>query len=236
MKQIIALAMILLGLHFSSCTRLRGEGPVVREYRTTPAFTAIRTACDADIFLRQDSLFSVELSGQQNVLQQLETRVSGDELKIDFDYHVRIGSHDRVQVFISCPDIKKVSISGSGNTSIGPIRMAHALGLNISGSGDIEAASISATGLDVGISGSGTIRVDSGWAAFLQTSISGSGSIDLSGVNSGQADINTSGSGDTRVFVSDLLNVRISGSGDVYYLGRPKISTKISGSGKLIPL
>lgn len=228
--------MILLGLHFSSCTRIRGEGPTIREQRTVGNFTEIRTACDADVYIRQDSNTSLELSGQQNVLQQLKTELRGSELKIDFDYRIRLGAHERIQVFITCPDIRKVSISGSGNTQIRSVNSRLPLALAISGSGSIEAATVRAAQLNADISGSGSIRVDSGSVATLGTDISGSGSIDVSGVTADVAEVNTSGSGDTRLKALELLQVRISGSGDVYYLGRPAVSTKISGSGKVLPL
>lgn len=235
MKKIIAPLLLLSGLCCVSCTRLRGEGPLVNEQRYTPAFTAVRTACDAEVFIRPDTVLSVELSGQQNVLQQLQTTVHNGELTIDFDYRLRLGSHDRIQVTIGCPDLRKVSISGSGTTRIGAMESAYPLSLQISGSGNIEAASLRVPSLEAGVSGSGDIRVLAGTATSVMTKISGSGSVDISQLSAQRAEVRSSGSGDTRLAVSESLDVQISGSGDVYYWGNPRISTGISGSGKLVP-
>jgi len=231
--QFFTVAAIFIGLSFSSCAKINGTGSSVTENRTTSEFNSIRTAISADVYLRQDSVFKVEVSGQKDILDVLNTTVNGRELKIDFDHNKRIGSHSKIEIWISCPDIKKLSLSGSGNLTALNNFSGENMDLEVSGSGSINITALHTDNVDATISGSGNISILNGKATKIKTNVSGSGYIDFTGMKTNIAAVKISGSGDTKVNVSDELNVKISGSGDVYYKGRPLINTEISGSGKL---
>lgn len=226
-------AAIMIGLAFPSCTKIKGDGPTITEQRSVSNFRTIRSAMSGDVYIRQDSFFKVEVRAQQNILEVLNTSVSGGELKIDFDYNKRIGLHDKVEVYISCPNIEGISLSGSGNIKTLNKLLSSDLDLTISGSGNISLSEINSNRLNAKISGSGDIDVLNGWATTTSSTISGSGDLRLSGVSSDYANVKISGSGDVRLNVQEQLDVSISGSGDVYYRGNPRISQSISGSGKL---
>lgn len=233
-KNIIMMtAAILIGLAFTSCIKVKGEGPTVTEQRAADNFRTIRCAISGEVYVRQDSFYRVEVRGQKNILDILNTSVSGGELKIDFDHNKIIGRHDKVEIYISCPNIEGLSVSGSGNITVMNKIVASELDLNISGSGNISLTEVNTNRLNTKISGSGDIDVLNGWATTTSSTISGSGGITMSGITSDYADIKISGSGDSRVNVKELLDINISGSGDVYYLGNPRINQRISGSGKV---
>lgn len=232
-KQLFTMAAIVIGLNFSSCSKINGDGPSITETRTVQGFSSIRTAMSGDVYVRQDSIFKLEIHGQKNILDALNTTVSGGELKIDFDYNKRIGRHDKIEIFISCPDVKRLSVSGSGSiTGMNHFTPAD-FTMNVSGSGTISIPEINTSSIHATISGSGDIVVLNGNAGNVKTELSGSGYLDLLGVRTNAATVSVSGSGDTKVNVQEDLNVKISGSGDVYYRGNPHVSTSISGSGKV---
>lgn len=236
-KQLFTMAAIVIGLSFSACTKVTGDGPVIKENRTATNFSSIRNAMSGDVYLRQDSIFKVEVHAQQNILDIINTTVSGGELKIDYDYNKRIGRHEKVEIFISCPNISALYVSGSGSiTGMNNFSAASLLEMTVSGSGSISIPEINTSNISAKVSGSGDIVILNGSSGEINTDISGSGYLDFLGVKCASAEVKISGSGDTKVNVSEDLNVRISGSGDVYYRGRPRISTNISGSGKLIAL
>lgn len=232
-KYLSFMAAILIGLSFPSCTKISGEGPVMSETRSVADFKSIRSGMSGDVFIRQDSIFKVEVRGQKNILDVLNTTVSGGELKIDFDHNVSIRNNERVEVYISCPDISGIALSGSGNISTTNNISPAAISVSVSGSGSVNMPSLNTSSLFAKISGSGDISILNGTAPALETEISGSGSMDLLGLQSANATVKITGSGDTKVNVSEQLNVKITGSGDVYYKGRPGVSSSISGSGKV---
>jgi hypothetical protein len=231
--KVMMTAAIMVGLGFASCRKIKGEGPVITEYRSVSSFSRIRSGMSGNVYVRQDSIYKVEIQAQRNILNVLNTTVSGGELKIDFDYNKHIGNYDRIDVYISCPNIESLSLSGSGNIAMTNKCSSSSIDLSISGSGNIRFPEMNTNRLNAKISGSGDIDVLGGWATTLSTQTTGSGDIDVVGLIADYADVRVSGSGDTKVNASEQLDVNISGSGDVYYRGNPKLHTSISGSGKV---
>jgi hypothetical protein len=232
------ISLFILGLSavvvFNSCEKVNGDGPVVTEARNIVNFDGIDLRISANVYFKQDPNFKVEISAQRNILQVMETYVSGNKLVIKFKNDVRVKSYDQVVVIVSAPSASSLRISGSGSISVTGVLAPTSMELDISGSGDITIPQLNTGWLDADISGSGNIIINGGTATDEKLKISGSGNIDLANVVAPKANTTTSGSGDTKVNVSQNLDVKISGSGSVYYKNNPIINTNISGSGKVI--
>jgi hypothetical protein len=228
-------AALILSLASCYKDRINGSGPVVTESRNIVNYGGLDLRVSADVFFKQDPTYKVEVSAQQNILEVLETYVSGNNLVIRFENDVRVRSHDPITVIVWGPSLDRLRISGSGNISTqGPLQPGN-MEMDISGSGNITVAELITNLLDANISGSGNIKVNTGTAAEKKLRISGSGNIDVANVVASKAITHTSGSGDMRVHATQDLNVTISGSGNVYYKANPIIHTSISGSGKVLP-
>ena len=235
MKQFHVVFMCALLLLISSCEKVEGDGPVITETRATSQFSGVDLRVAADVYFKQDSVYKLEVSAQQNILDVMETYVSGGKLVVKFENDVRVRSHDPVIVKLSGPSLSSLRLSGSGNMRIMGKLAPGSMEADISGSGDIFISELNTGWLDTKISGSGNIRVGAGSTTEAKINISGSGHVDLAMVQASKATTKTSGSGDIRLSVSQSLDVTISGSGSVYYKGNPLIHTHISGSGKVIP-
>lgn len=231
-------AIITALLSLNSCSEnglcIKGSGPTVSETRQIGSFTRITLEGSADIYLRQDSVQSVVVEAQQNILNVLETKVSGNHLCVGFDKHC-VKNNEPVKVYISVPDISEVKIEGSGNIYGSGAIAVDALTFIIEGSGDIEMESLQAGELNTIISGSGDATYH-GTASVQKHNIdiNGSGKIKAFELPVNNVDIDIDGSGECKVHALQSLKVNISGSGDVYYTGTPSISSNISGSGNII--
>jgi Putative auto-transporter adhesin, head GIN domain len=238
MKKSILAILAFLSLTLSSCIKdkITGEGPVVTQTRSADNFSAIDLRVSGDVFFKQDTVYKLEITAQQNILDVIETHVTNNKLVIKFKNDVNVKSHEPIKIIVSAPFISGLSISGSGNINTqGPVS-ASSMNMSISGSGNIEMDQLTTGFIDANISGSGNIKVSGGTATEEKLRISGSGNIDLDDVAATRATTTTSGSGDVRVFASQNLSITITGSGSVYYKGNPIINTSISGSGKVIHL
>lgn len=236
MKPISFLLLALLALAFTACEKVRGEGPVVTEARNISNFSGVDLRCEADLYYRTSSDYSVTLTGQQNVLDVLETYTSEGRLVIRYRGDVRVRSHERLHIQVAAPSVYTLRVRGSGGImTSGPLSPSR-LDMDVDGSGSIRVSELTANLIDAQVMGSGSIRVSGGSATEVRTLISGSGDIDLAAVPAREATTVTSGSGDTRLYVFDRLQSTISGSGDVYYRGNPTIETHISGSGRVTKL
>lgn len=233
-KILIPAIIILLSLQACNKGRIwgiRGKGSNISETRNVGAFIGVDLRCDADVELVRDSTFTIEFTGQENILKVLDTKVENGNLIID--YKKRVWHHNKVKIIIHTGNLQSVFISGSGNINIQNEMNANTFDLKISGSGNINAATLKAETLTAHISGSGNIKIPGGAIQSARFSISGSGNINSEYAVSAAMDAKISGSGNITVNVSETLNASISGSGDIKYIGNPTVTVNISGSGKV---
>ena len=225
-----------------------------RETRNVGAFTRIAFRIPGKLILKQGSPQKVELEGDRELLKKIETEVDGDRLSVgrenrwmDWNW----SKEDRVNVYITMPDIEGLSVSGSGDL-VGEGKFnTGALKLSVSGSGTLQ-IEVAATGdIDANVSGSGRLQVG-GTCKGFESDVSGSGRVIVNAKIDGMADVGISGSGKIeasgtaqsikatisgsgRVYASNLevdkCTVRISGSGDVEINVKSELDANISGSG-----
>ena len=237
MKQ-FAVLILLSGLLFTlnSCKKVVGEGPVVSETRTTREFSEIDFGVPGEMVYLEAEETEIEIEAQRNIINAIETYVSGDELFIRVRDNTNIRSSENIKIIVRGPNVHSLSLSGSGNLLVpGDFSPADAQ-LRVSGSGNMMIESVNTGTLEARVSGSGSIKVSDGSATQEIISLSGSGEVDVLAIEGKMASTQTSGSGNIRVNVSDELDVKISGSGDVFYKGDPETNVSVSGSGKLIKL
>lgn len=237
MKKLAFFTSLALILVFTSCEKrfpcVHAKSETTKETRSVESFSGVELRMSANVYITQDVSLDgneVIVEASENLLDHIETKVSGSTLIIDTKRCIR--GHGDINVYIKTKDMNDISLSGSGDiialNTLTPTNM----NLEISGSGNID-ASLNVQTTNMKISGSGNITC-TGKTNSLDVNISGSGNISSFDLKSSSATINISGSGNTYVNVSDQLNVTISGSGNVYYIGHPDIHQNISGSGNII--
>ncbi len=230
----ILFSLFVLGmtaLSFSACEEafgIRGKGDVITEIRDVKNFHALDISGPGDVELRVDSVYRVEVSCEETIIDYLETVEQNGVLKIHFDRDVY--DVDHLKITVSAPAWDGVEVSGSADVQLPDAITGAILKLGTSGSGDIKVFQADFNKIIGQISGSGDISID-GEATELLCSITGSGNFDALGCPVLTATVNITGSGDARVDVSESLDITITGSGDVEYRGNPKVSKQVSGSG-----
>lgn len=229
--------VLLLAVSFTSCKKhlfnsIKGKGETVTETRGLSGFNKISLDIDADVYYTQDSVYYVEISAQQNVMNVITTEISSGELEIDSKKWIR--KHNGIKIIVHSPDLYSLDISGSGNIESASAISTSTLELNVSGSGNISLASVNSAELEAKISGSGNISASGGVVTNQKLTISGSGNVEMTGLSANHSDAKISGSGNISVWALDQLKATISGSGDVRYKGNPAVNTTISGSGSVI--
>lgn len=220
---------LLLFIAFLSTTSFAQQ----KENRNVDDFSYISFGVNGDLTIIQGSKTELVLVGDEDVLENIETSVSGGKLKIRSKSNSwSWGNSDKVYVTVTVKDFTGVSVSGSGDAINKGTLKGDDVDLSVSGSGKIELA-LQAKSIDCSISGSGKIEL-SGSGKSGELSISGSGEMDAADFEIETMSIRISGSGDATVFATKEIDSRISGSGTIRYKGDPdKISNHSSGSGKL---
>lgn len=236
-KNIIVLLLSLSVLQ--SCNKgsiwgIYGKGSSVNRERSISAFTSINFNCDGTIIYVQDSVYSLQVSAQENIQSILETKVVDNELRVNFLREVR--THNGLTVTVHAPSVNSFLINGSGNITVQNTYTANTVALYVNGSGNITIPTLTSTVIDAKISGSGNINLNGGTNSSATYYINGAGNVNSLGMTSKVATVKISGAGGVSINATDNINVTISGSGDVRYKGTPSITSQVSGTGRLIKL
>lgn len=229
---IIPIFALLLGT--SSCydvhpwQGIEGQGPVVERKIKLDEIKGITVPGSAKVYLTQGNHQEVKIEGQENIIDNLNTTVTGEIWRIENKRPV--WRHETLKIYITLEQLRMIRISGSGDvTTTNRFENLKDLEIKVSGSGDLD-LDIEADDVYTRVSGSGDIILR-GKADRLDSGISGSGQVNALDLEVRTADVNISGSGNMELHVTDRLTAHVSGSGNVYYSGNPSIDTSVSGSG-----
>lgn len=216
-----------------SCDKTEGKGEVITESRTAENYTGISLSMDGDVYYTPDSVYSLQISAQQAILDVIQNPVENGRLVLKYKNGVVVGPHETVVVHVRAPSLKSFVVNGSGNIHCDPLWPVSRVDLDISGSGNLYLSEITSDDVYANISGSGNIEANGGTAGYAQFKISGSGNMHFTGMPVDTAYAIISGSGSMELNVVKLLDATISGSGNIGYMGNPQVNTHISGSGNV---
>ena len=156
---------------------VRGSGVVISQTRQVTDFSAIEINFPAEVTVQQGTSTSVKIEAEDNLLQQLNTRLSGNTLYIENsqrDWTKRVNPSRPVRITMTVKDLQKVDFPSAGTLNVGNLKTDH-LDISISGAGTVTLSNLTARDLTISLSGAGTISA-SGSADSLNVNISGLGS------------------------------------------------------------
>jgi hypothetical protein len=207
------------------------------EDRKLSAFTDITLRMGAKVHLAQGDNQMVTVKSDQSTLEKLITEVKDRKLVIRFKMESPFGKQAQyapVEIFITIPQIDKLTIIGSGSITADDAVESRILDMTLSGSGEINLADLKTDKVSVILSGSGVINLAGKEpASEFKAVISGSGNVKAADFSANDANVKIAGSGNCWITANKNLTARIAGSGNVYYKGNPAIDTSTTGSGKV---
>ncbi len=201
--------------------------------RPVEAFTGVASAVPFNVFVTIGPKESLRLEGDSDLLEKIETPVKNGVLQIKMQKGSErwFGSSKKVNIYITAPNLNKLSVSGSGNMEVKGTVKGNRVTTDVSGSGHLSAA-VASSSLSSSISGSGGMELE-GKADEAHIDISGSGKFEGEDLNTKTAKITVSGSGKASIQADENLNATLSGSGKITYSGNAKVNVVKSGSGSV---
>lgn len=230
--QSIFLSTLLFAIIGNAQTKVKGNGKVITEERTTTQYDEINVSGFFDVVLVSGKEGVITIEGEENILPYVKVEVSGNVLKIYTKESFNISAKKDIILTVPFEQISSVSLSGSGDITTKNTIVGTTFKAKLSGSGDLN-LDLKVTDLESSLSGSGDV-VLIGNADNIVFKTSGSGDVDAIDLIAKKADVSISGSGDMKVNCTENLFARVSGSGDIFYKGEPEFKdTKVSGSGDI---
>lgn len=206
-----------------------------KQPRKTGNFSAVSASGAVNLYLRQGNETSVVVEASEQVQKYLVTEVQNETLRIyrdrNFSWKDLMGDNDenKVNVYITCPSLKAVTVSGASDVKGESTFTANDLRLQASGASDIT-LSVKAKNLEVSGSGASDIKL-SGQADYQKVSISGGSEYQGYGLQSQSAQVEASGASEAYVSVEGDLKSSASGASDIRYKGKARLlSSNASGA------
>lgn len=209
---------------------------VSTQNRSVSGFSAIASGGPFNVHIKMDGPESVKVEADTKFIDEIETVVEGNTLKIQFKDHRwsnRYNNIHKAEIYVSAKSLNSLINSGSGHMEVeGTISTSQEFKTVLSGSGNISAM-IKSDGLRAKISGSGSIRLK-GSCGDADFGISGSGQIEARDLKAQAVNAGITGSGSIYITAEKTISAHITGSGNVIYSGNATITdTRTVGSGRV---
>lgn len=230
--KIFSMAAVILSV--TACVnhhRIEGNHRVETDNRKTETFTAIESNGDIDVFVEYDTVTSIEVEAEANILPYINTSVNKDKLVIEEQSHLSLRTHYPIRVYVKSPYVHEAILNGSGSLEVSGMDVLNFYA-ELKGSGNMQ-LDILADLVDADINGSGDINMI-GTTKDADFYINGSGDISAYALTVENCFVTVNGSGNIYTTVKNNMDVKINGSGNVYYAGSPRMSVSMNGSGKII--
>ncbi|GAB4362140.1 MAG: hypothetical protein Kow0060_18190 [Methylohalobius crimeensis] len=200
--------IVIDGVEYGNQDLVRGNHRRTEETRELPCFERIAVEAGIDVVYRPGKPCQARLEADSNLLDLVQTRVLGDQLRIEVKRSIQ--SEGPLRIELRSPRLKELAIRSAADVELLDLDSPR-FRIEASGSGDVYARGRT-----------GTLEIIAG----------GSGSLDFSRLRAEQAQVNVSGAADVAVNAQKTLKVDVSGVGDVTYYGRPaQVITHITGVG-----
>jgi hypothetical protein len=212
--------------------KIKGNGKIVTEKRTTADYDGISVSGFFDVVLISGKEGAITIKGEANLLPYIKVEVRDNVLNIYTEKNINISTKKDIVLTVPFEQINAVYLSGSGDVKSKNTIIATNFKTKLSGSGDLT-LDVKTTDFEANLSGSGDVVLIGNTDNFT-SKISGSGDVDAVNLTAKKANVTISGSGDMKVNCTDSLYARVSGSGDIVYKGNPlSKDTKVNGSGEI---
>ncbi|MEM9824259.1 MAG: head GIN domain-containing protein, partial [Bacteroidota bacterium] len=182
MKKLMISSLFFLSLFFIQTVDaqswwgkgIKGEGPIVTKTLDLSNFSSVGLSISAKVYLTQGSKQSVKVEAQENIIENLKTKVSKGSWNIGFRENV--GNHKAIKIYITLPSLEKVAVGGSGTIEgTNHFPNLDKLAVAVSGSGKVK-LDVATTEITSAVSGSGNIHLE-GSTEKHRIAVSGSGNI-----------------------------------------------------------
>ena len=183
-----ALVVVLAAATLAGCGsggngRIEGSGAAMTETRSVGAFTRVELAGGATVHVHPGSPQAVTVSGDDNIVPLVTTRVENGTLVVDQEKNRDFATREPLVVDIRAPGLTASVLSGAGSMTVD----------GVSGLGSLDVAG-AVLGLHADVSGSGSALLDHLVSKDATVVLSGMGSAHVFATHSLNASVDGMGS------------------------------------------
>ncbi|UCE98320.1 MAG: DUF2807 domain-containing protein [Dehalococcoidia bacterium] len=225
---VISLLAAVLLVISTGCTvtQVEGSGNLTSKTFDNGDFTRVEAANGIQLELSFSSSYSINITADDNVMEYIEVRKSGNTLKVKPKVNTAFRSATMIAK-ITMPHLLQLELSGGSEAYITGFHSSDDLSVRLSGgsriNGFITPSDITVANANFDLSGGSRVRLIGSVDGGVSIYCSGGSRIELGDFSMNNADVNLSGGSHATVNVSGTLNVDISGGSEIIYIGNPNM-------------
>ncbi len=193
-------------------------------------FDAVEMSGPFRVNITQGETFEVKVQGQENIVAQVEARVDGTTLVLDYDPGIFQGYNGMIGVSVAMPQLSEVVLGGATQANIDNFTTTD-LHVDISGSSRAF-VQVNGEAVTTHMAGASNLKLF-GKTATLEAEIKGASRLDALALETGMARIEADGAARAKVNVQQELHADIEGAANVEYQGNPTINVNEEGQRKM---
>ena len=233
MKKAFLFSLIILvfasGCREISGRRVRGSGNITTQTRSVSGFNNVDVSGAIDIYVRQDSVTSVKVEADDNLLEYIEVYVDNSTLVVHTENGTRLKPSNKIKVYISNPSYREFEVSGASSIqSENQITSTETLRVGLSGASDGK-MEFNAPRITVDLSGASNVTIR-GKTKDFEGGASGASDIRCFDLLTENSDIELSGASGAEIYASVKLAGSVSGASHIKYKGNATTSVSSSGA------
>ena len=205
----LLLPVLATGCHHGMRADVKGSGKRVMQKREISPFTSISTEGAFTIEITCQKEPSLEVEGDDNVLEFVTAEVRGNVLRLKSSKSY--STDEPVRFKITVPNLE---------------------GLTVSGAGRIDITGMKNEKFEIDSNGAPNIVV-SGTTNTVDINSNGAGRIDTQNLRASRAVVDSKGVSRIDLDVSEQLDITVSGPSTVTYKGDPVVNKTVNGPGKV---
>ena len=206
---LVLLTVLAAGCHGKFMSQIKGSGKRELQKRDVASFTSISAEGAFTIEVTCQKNQSLEVEGDDNVLEYVTTEVSSNILRLKNTKNY--STSEPVKFRISVPNLEGLSVNGAGHVDI--------KGMNNDK-------------FEIDTNGAATIVV-AGNTKLIDVGANGAGKIDAENLHAARGVVDSRGVVRVDLDVTNQLDVTVSGPSTVTYKGDPVVNKTIHGPGKV---
>jgi len=207
---LVSLVVLAAGCHHGMrFAEITGSGKRELQKRNVAPFTSISAdgAFTIEVTCQKDQ--SLEVEGDDNVLEVVATDVTSNILRIKNTKNY--STSEPVKIRISVPNLEGISVNGAGR---------------------IDVKNVNNDKFEIDTNGAPSIVV-SGKTKVIDVGANGAGKVDAQNLHASRGVVDSRGVARVDLDVSDQLDATVNGPSTVTYKGDPVVNKTIHGPGKI---
>ncbi len=217
------------------CDCFKRTGKFVTEKREVSGFTKLVIEDKINVYLTEDSVFSVVVECGEKLQKKILTEITGDLLRISNSNNCNFMRSYKypINVYIHMPNVISIEHLGNGTVKAMNAITSDTLDVAAYGAGDVI-LTLNTYKFVSHMMGTADIYV-SGQSGHHLCYALGNGFMQAEDLQTGYTWLFSNTTGDMKVKAADILDVKIRSTGNVYYGGNPPVLLQdITGDGKLL--